>query len=117
MRVPQPRIGSLMLLWLALAATTAGTARGLLPGEELTPSGLRRDTAIYVTMRDGLEIAVDVWLPANHRQGDRWPVLMKTTRYWRSNGTGWGLRALAALHIVRAEGTLIRYRSFSIRRR
>lgn len=115
MKDPQPRIGSfgsLMLLWLALAAATAGSARGSLPGEELTPSGLRRDTAVYVTMRDGVEIAVDVWLPANHRQGDRWPVLMKTTRYWRSNGTGWGLRALAALHIVRADSLVDRQRAY-----
>src|ERR1700724_2301288 len=112
MKDPQPKIGPLMLVWLALAATTAGSARGLLPGEELTPSGLRRETAVYVTMRDGVEIAVDVWLPANHRQGDRWPVLMKTTRYWRSNGTGWGLRALAALHIVRADSLVDRQRAY-----
>jgi putative CocE/NonD family hydrolase len=112
MKDRQPKIGSLMLLWLALAAATAGSARGLLPGEELTPSGLRRETAVYVTMRDGVEIAVDVWLPANHRRGDRWPVLMKTTRYWRSNGTGWGLRALAALHIVRADSLVDRQRAY-----
>jgi len=114
MKDPMSRIGLVMVTWLALAATTvaAASARGLLPGEELTPSGLRRDTAVYVKMRDGVEIAVDVWLPANHQRGDRWPVLVKTTRYWRTNDLGWGLRLLTTLHIIRAESLVDRQRAY-----
>jgi hypothetical protein len=51
-----------------------------------------------LSRRDDVEIAVDVWLPANHRRGDRWPVPMKTTRYRRTNSPGWAVRFLAALH-------------------
>ena len=38
-----------------------------LPGEEKTPAGTPRDTALYVTMRDGVQIAVDVWLPQDYQ--------------------------------------------------
>jgi len=34
-------------------------------------------------MRDGVEIAVTVDLPADLKEGERVPVLMRTTRYWR----------------------------------
>jgi len=35
-------------------------------------------------MRDGVEIAVTINLPADLKPGQRVPVLMRTTRYWRS---------------------------------
>jgi predicted acyl esterase len=38
-----------------------------LPGEEKTPAGLRRDTALYIKMRDGVQIAADLWLPPVRR--------------------------------------------------
>ena len=90
-------------LALAIAAPVAADAGIRLPGEELTPSGTRRDTAVYVTMRDGVEIALDVWLPANHRAGDRRAALMKTTRYWRATDLRWGMRVLLALGLRRKE--------------
>lgn len=96
-------VAAATLMAISLAGAQAAAARVALPGEETTPSGLRRDSAVYVTMRDGVEIAVDVWLPPQHRQGDRWPALMKTTRYWRTNQWGWGLRGLLALHLMRVE--------------
>lgn len=106
MRAATVGSGWRMVTCFALAAamaTAAASSGGVLPGRELTPSGMRRNTAVYVTMRDGVEIAVDIWLPPNHRSGDRWPALMKTTRYWRTNGTGWALRLLGALHLVKTE--------------
>ncbi len=36
------------------------TARVQLPGEERVPAGLRRNQAVYVQMRDGVQIAVDI---------------------------------------------------------
>jgi putative CocE/NonD family hydrolase len=96
-------------LLFALAAATLTLvpaphrAAARLPGEEMTPAGVRRDTAVYVPMRDGTEIAVEVLLPASHRRGDRWPVLLRPTRYWRAAQRGWGLRLLAALHLIKAE--------------
>jgi putative CocE/NonD family hydrolase len=88
------------LLGVVAAGPATSGAEARLPGQELTPSGMRRHTAVYVTMRDGVEIAVDVWLPADHRQGDRRATLMRTTRYWRGNQLGWAARMLAALHLM-----------------
>ena len=43
-----------------------------------------RNQSLYVTMRDGVKIAVDVWLPEDLGNGDRIPTLMQATRYWRA---------------------------------
>jgi putative CocE/NonD family hydrolase len=86
---------------LGLAASLAAvlvTERTKLPGEEMTPAGFRRSTSQYVKMRDGVEIAVSIDLPSNLKSGERLPVLMRTTRYWRSSQVGWTLRMLIALH-------------------
>jgi len=74
------------------------TERTKLPGEEMTPAGIRRSTSEYVRMRDGVEIAVTVDLPADLKSSERVPVLMRTTRYWRAPRIGWTLRMLVALH-------------------
>jgi len=82
---------------LAVVFVAAGTK---LPGEVMTPAGFRRSTSQYVKMRDGAEIAVTVDLPSNLKSGERLPVLMRTTRYWRSSQIGWTLRMFIALHQV-----------------
>jgi uncharacterized protein len=90
-------------LGLALAAAivlAVVAARTKLPGEQMTPAGLRRSTSTYVRMRDGVEIAVTVKLPADLKPGDKFPVLMRTTRYWREPEVGWLLRALIGLHLA-----------------
>ena len=46
-----------------------------LPGEERTPAGTRRDTAVYIEMSDGVQIAADVWLPQDYQAGQRLPGL------------------------------------------
>ena len=47
-----------------------------------------RETAqresLYLTMRDGVKIAVDVWLPADLKPGEKIPAMMRSTCYWRS---------------------------------
>ena len=43
-----------------------------------------RNQAFYLTMRDGVKIAVDLWLPADLQEGQRIPTLMQATRYWRA---------------------------------
>ena len=40
--------------------------------------------SIYVTMSDGVRIAVDVWLPRRRASGERIGTLLRATRYWRS---------------------------------
>ena len=95
------RMIALGVLGFGLAASMGVllvTARTKLPGEEMTPAGFRRTTSQYVKMRDGVEIAVSIDLPADLKAGERVPVLMRTTRYWRSSQMGWTLRMLIALH-------------------
>jgi uncharacterized protein len=91
-----------LLIFLGLIVVAAVTlawlsARVVLPGEEVTPAGTPRDTAVYVTMRDGVEVAVDLWLPPSYSSGQHIPALMRTTRYWRQPQLGWAHRMLVAL--------------------
>jgi uncharacterized protein len=96
------RIGT-GILCLALAAGVVMIVAAVwtkLPGEEMTPAGLRRSTSTYVTVRDGVEIAVSVYLPADLKAGERVPVLMRTTRYWREPQIGRSARMLVGLRLV-----------------
>ncbi len=43
-----------------------------------------RNKSLYLPMRDGVQIAVDVMLPADLRDGQRIPALLIMARYWRS---------------------------------
>jgi predicted acyl esterase len=61
-----------------VVVTLAITVR--LSGEEKVPAGYRRNQAVYVKMRDGVEIAVDIWLPPDLKRDERVPVLLRTTR-------------------------------------
>jgi putative CocE/NonD family hydrolase len=71
-------------------------------------------------MRDGVEIAVTVLLPPDLKAGERVPVLMRTTRYWRGQQIGWGLRVMVALHLVNPsslvdeEGAYFNQRRFAL---
>ncbi len=38
----------------------------------------------YIEMRDGIKIAVDIYLPKNLKKGEQLPALIHQTRYWRS---------------------------------
>jgi uncharacterized protein len=90
------------IVGLALAVSlfvVDATFRTKLPGEKITPAGVRQSTSLYVKMRDGVEIAVSVYLPPDLKAGERVPVLMRTTRYWREPQIGWALRMLLALHL------------------
>jgi len=43
-----------------------------------------RNQALYVEMRDGVRIAIDVWLPESLSAGEKVPAVMRATRYWRA---------------------------------
>jgi putative CocE/NonD family hydrolase len=51
-----------------------------------------RETAqrqsLYLEMRDGAKIAIDVWLPAGSESGQKLPTILRSTRYWRSYQPG-----------------------------
>ena len=71
------RISNETLLFLSLTASIAipsCTERG----------DLTRNQSLYVTMRDGVKIAIDVWLPEGLREGEKIPTIMRATRYWRA---------------------------------
>lgn len=97
-------LGKILLAILVLVSLTSAilllfATRIRLAGEETTPSGLRRNTSQYVRMRDGTRLAVDVWLPADYHAGERLPVLMRSTRYWRSVQPRLQLRLRVLLHL------------------
>lgn len=98
-----------ILALVGLAALTVTVLATLvtvtkLPGEEKTPAGTRRDTALYLTMRDGVQITVDVWLPQDYQAGQRLPVLLRTTRYGRDGQFGWAYRLAVALKQAQPHG-------------
>lgn len=43
----------------------------------------------YLTMRDGTELAVDIWMPAALDSGTQLPTLLHQTRYWRLPQLRW----------------------------
>jgi putative CocE/NonD family hydrolase len=96
-------LGILIAVALAASAPEGWTATRKMPSAVITPAGFRQATAVYVKMPDGVEIAVNVLLPPDLKPGERVPVLMRTTRYWRAPKLGWGLRLLIALHRVKPE--------------
>jgi putative CocE/NonD family hydrolase len=112
------RIGVWVLVatMVASVAVFVTTMSVKLPGEELTPAGLRCSTSSYVKMRDGVEIAESVYLPPDLRAGERVPVLMRTTRYWREPQIGWTARMLVALHLASADDFLDRQVAYFNRR-
>lgn len=40
-------------------------------------------TSFYIPMRDGVRLAVDLYLPSDLNDGDKLPALIVATRYWR----------------------------------
>ncbi len=45
--------------------------------------GIKKESH-YIKMRDGVMIAIDVYLPKNLKEGEKIPVLVRQTRYWRA---------------------------------
>src|SRR5260370_5547068 len=98
--------GVLGLALVMSVVVTVATALLELPGEENIPAGIRRSSSRYLKMRDGVEMAVSVYLPPDLKAGERVPVLMRTTRYWREPQIGRTLRVLVTLHLVRPDDLL-----------
>ncbi|QUR67593.1 CocE/NonD family hydrolase [Mycobacterium spongiae] len=55
-----------------------------------------RYSSCYVTMRDGVRIAIDLYLPAGLTNGVRVPAILHQTRYYRSMQLRWPLRMVFA---------------------
>jgi hypothetical protein len=87
-------LAGLTLLLVAAVLLAAALAKG--PGDRTTPSGRKRNEALYLPMRDGVRIAIDVWYPEDLGPEDEVPTLMRATRYVRAFEPGILARALMA---------------------
>jgi putative CocE/NonD family hydrolase len=89
----------ILAVTVLLTATTAPAQQT----SEAKATGVVRSSSLYVKMRDGVEIAVSIHLPRDLKAGEKLPVLMRTTRYWREPEKSWMLKALLSLHLVRSQ--------------
>ncbi len=48
-------------------------------------------TSRYLMMRDGIKLAIDVYLPTSWQAGQRLPTMLHQTRYWRAMAYRWPL--------------------------
>lgn len=48
-----------------------------------------REKSYYVTMDDGVRLAVNVYLPKGLKKGEKIPAVLYQTRYWRAVGFRW----------------------------
>ncbi len=64
-------------------ARDASTGRAATAGPVST---LTRNQALHIPTRDGVRIAVDVWLPDGIDEGAVLPTMIRATRYWRARG-------------------------------
>ncbi|GAA1261650.1 CocE/NonD family hydrolase [Kitasatospora nipponensis] len=69
---------------IALLAVLAGLAFSTAPAAAAAARALPREQSLYVTMPDGVRIAVDVRLPAGATAGQQLPTVLETERYWRA---------------------------------
>ncbi|MEY3443259.1 MAG: hypothetical protein RLZZ519_1540 [Bacteroidota bacterium] len=66
-----------------------------------------RRHSIYLPMRDGVELAIDVWLPKELTGTDTLPCLLHQTRYWRGAELRWPFSALSD-GLLGHEGKMVR---------
>jgi uncharacterized protein len=90
----------LLLLAVTLSAFVLSATLTELPGEDFVPAGMKRNTAVYIGMRDGVKIAADIWVPADLKQSEKLPVITEMTRYWRFSDVGWVQRAAYGLGLT-----------------
>jgi len=81
-----------LLLAVFVLAATAHDA-----GDDVLATGDRRNQARYLPMHDGVQVAIDLWLPPKLASTDRIPTLIKSTRYVRATEPGVLARAAIAL--------------------
>lgn len=85
-----------LLCLVVLLAAFVGVLTGRTAGERTVPAGMRRNTAQYLVMRDGVKIAIDLWLPPELQAGAKIPTVVNSTRYVRATAPGplayWAMR-------------------------
>ena len=90
-------LGALALVGVLVVAVFVLAAFATDAGEKPVPAGMRRNEAKYLTMRDGVQLAVDIWYPSTLARGTKIPALMQPTRYVRAMQPGILARAAMAI--------------------
>lgn len=88
-------VAGLLLGLVAATFVLAATAHDV--GDDVVATGEKRNRAVYVSMRDGVQIAVDIWLPPKLANGEKVPALIHATRYVRATAPGLLAKAAIAL--------------------
>jgi len=70
-------------------ASTHGEKPLPYPGQPVSENLSITRTSQYLPMRDGVKLAVDVYLPSDWKPGDRLPAILYQTRYWRAMEYRW----------------------------
>ena len=95
-----------ILLTILLLSATVKILLTPLPGDGQVPAGYQRVEARYLTIRDGVKIAVDIYLPEDLETTAKIPALIRSTRYGRAFETGTGMAALLRLGVLPAGASL-----------
>lgn len=72
------------VLFVAGAGVIIAAYNVTLSMDEKTASGTKRNLATHVVMRDGVKIAVELWLPKDYDGAEPLPTLIRATRYGRA---------------------------------
>jgi uncharacterized protein len=93
LRFRDRRVPAIALMLAACSGIRGASVRDFMQTAEPLRDGTTR-SSFYLTMRDGVRIAVDLNLPQDFKPGDRIPALVRQTRYYRSFDLGWKLQFL-----------------------
>jgi uncharacterized protein len=66
--------------------------------------GAMRRQSFYLTMRDGVRIAVDLCLPDRVKPGARLPTILHQTRYWRAIDFRWPIGLFVGMNLYDFSG-------------
>jgi putative CocE/NonD family hydrolase len=93
-RASRAAAGTLLAVLTAVsAAASAGDATWRAEASEgARHSAVYTRKSFYVEMRDGVPIAVDLYLPEAASAGARVPAILRMTRYWRAPRLRWAVR-------------------------
>ncbi len=92
-------IGGIVIIAIVSFLVVSFTSLVSIPGEEIIPTGEKRNQALYVVMPDGVKIAIDIWFPSNLGKGQKIPSVVHSTRYGRAMEVGPLQRGMHALGI------------------
>jgi len=93
-----------LIITLPIAVVLVGASVNKMPSEFTTPAGFKRSDSFYLTMRDDVKIAVEVWLPPTLRPQEKVPTLIRSTRYWRHFQYGFLERIMYFLALSENDG-------------